>query len=229
LTRTKFIHMFLNLVPKLVTNLRYEPSSVILFVVVCCGSTFIHLYGSGGIITSLFVCAFVNLIFFLWVSPSLRSSDFSNALQPKSRRASAQCRGQWNLMDAQSDFVEGAHMSTDRRSNSSIAVWYSPNSVLRTGARTFVCTWMHISSALATSRRTTASKYSAVVHKQTCSCRIIDMYQPPSMRLKLIKNSVMPCLNNFKPLRSPTSTLLFCAGELATPIMNASIRRQHCR
>ena len=176
--------------------------------------------------TSLLPTVFVNLKFFLWVSPSFRSSDFSNALQPKSRRDSAQCLGQWNLMEAHSDGVDGAQMATDRRNNSLMTLWYSPNSVFKTGARTLLCTITHNSKAFATSRRCTGEKYSAVVHRHTCSCRIIEMYHPPSMRLKFKRYSVMPWRNSFKPLRSPISTLPFCAGEPATNIINASMRRQ---
>jgi hypothetical protein len=119
-------------------------------------------------------------------------------------------------------------MSTDLSNNSLIVSWYSARSVFFSISLALVCTFMHNSKATATSRRKMALKYSLDVHRHTCSWRIIEMYQPPSMRLKFSKYSVMPWANSFNPLRSPNSTLQFCAGEPATFLKKSSMRRVVC-
>ena len=181
----------------------------------------------GKYITSMLFFPFVNLKFRFWASPSFLSNDFSAAEHPSWMRMTPQCRGQWYLMLLHSDGVCGAHRMTIRSSKSLIVPWYTLRSSFFSRLRKAECvrkSRQYVSEIC--SRRAGVS--SGVVEKNTCSCRAMEMCQPPLIRRTLHIQLVTPWWNFLNPSLPPSSTFLLAAVSLARPTIKVSMTRHAC-
>ena len=69
---------------------------------------------------------------------------------------------------------------------------------------------------------------SGVVSKKTCSCRAMEMCQPPLIRRTLHIQLVTPWWNFLNPSLPPSSTFLLAAVSLPRPTIKVSMTRHAC-
>ena len=101
-----------------------------------------------------------------------------------------------------------------RSSKSLIVPWYTRRSSFFSGLRKAECVRkrrQYVSEIC--SRR--AGVRSGVVEKNTCSCRAMEMCQPPLIRRTLHIQLVTPWWNFLNPSLPPSSTFLLAAVSLA--------------